>query len=106
LRENAAEVIEARRVKELAITSLAHLLMQDDATKAMIIDPAKMVEEPGRRKIEAYDANLAVLKEMDALSHSAALHSLVAQLTELDAKTSAHSTPSCSRRWPRANGRR
>jgi hypothetical protein len=32
LRQNAAELIEARRVKEMAVTSLTHLLVQDDAT--------------------------------------------------------------------------
>jgi hypothetical protein len=88
LKENSAELVKARQVKELAMTSLARLLEQDDATKAMIIDLSAMVGEPGQRKIAAYDANLEVLKQMDALvPRDSKLHELIAQLNTLDSQT-------------------
>ena len=88
LRDNSTELVRAHQIKTLAITSLEHLLEQDDASKAMIIDPACMTGPPGSRKIAAYDANLAVLKEMESLvSPASKMRELIAQLNELDAKT-------------------
>lgn len=88
LRENSTELVRAHQIKTLAITSLEHLLEQDDASKAMIIDPACMTGPPGSRKIAAYDANLAVLKEMESLvPPNSKMRELIAQLNELDAKT-------------------
>lgn len=88
LRDNSTELVRAHEIKTLAITSLAHLLEQDDASKAMIIDPSCMTGPAGQRKIAAYDANLAVLKTMAALvAPASATSQLITQLNELDAKT-------------------
>jgi methyl-accepting chemotaxis protein len=88
LRDNSTELVRAQQLKTLAVTSLGHLLEQDDASKAMIIDPACMTGTPGQRKIAAYDANLAVLKQMESLVPAASeTHRLIAELNELDAKT-------------------
>lgn len=84
LRYNSAGLVEARRVKELAMTSLANLLVQDDATKAMIIDPSNMTGAAGMRKISAYDANVEVFKEMEAHSRSARLRDLIVKLRRID----------------------
>ncbi|MGC3960372.1 MAG: methyl-accepting chemotaxis protein [Verrucomicrobiota bacterium] len=88
LRDNSAALVRAHQIKTLAVTSLSHLLTQDDASKAIIIDPGSIVGPPGERKIAAYDANLAVLKEMEGLvPPGSATQKLIAQLNELDAQT-------------------
>lgn len=88
LRDNSTELVKAHQLKTLAVTSLGHLLEQDDASKAMIIDPACMTGPPGQRKIAAYDANLEVLKEMATLVPPASkTRGLITALNELDAKT-------------------
>ncbi len=88
LRDNSTELVRAQQLKTLAVTSLGHLLEQDDASKAMIIDPACMTGTPGQRKIAAYDANLAVLKQMESLVPATSeTHRLITELNELDAKT-------------------
>ena len=84
LKSNSTELVEALRVKELAVASLANLLQQDDATKAIIIDPLMMGQEPGIRKIAAYDHNQTVFTEMAELSRSAKLQSQIAELSQFD----------------------
>ena len=82
LRDNAKDLIEARQVKELAVKALALLLTQDDASKTMLLDP----ENPraGQRKIKAYDENQAVFEEIQRLSRSASLKSILANLKNVD----------------------
>src|SRR5882724_4194859 len=63
LRNNVAPLLHAKQVKELAVTSLSLLLTEDDATKEMILDPENATT--GKRKIQAYDANLVVLKKLE-----------------------------------------
>jgi hypothetical protein len=88
LRDNSAELVRAHQIKTLAVTSLAHLLAQDDASKAIVIDPGNIVGPAGERKIAAYDANLEVLKQMESLvPPKSETQKLIAQLNELDAKT-------------------
>jgi methyl-accepting chemotaxis protein len=84
LRDNATPLIRAQNIKGLAITSLSLLLTQTDASKAMILDPEN--GDSGVRKIKAYDANQAVLKQIQVLSTSPALHSVLSQMQELDDK--------------------
>src|SRR5687767_3393191 len=47
------ELVDARRVKEMAILSLALLRSQDDMSKAMLLDPDRM-DSLGVAKVEAY----------------------------------------------------
>ena len=82
LKNNSRELIEARQVKELAVTSLALLLTQDDITKAMLLDPENI--EQAAQKVEAYDENLAVFDRMEELSQSADVRSLIQQLRQMD----------------------
>ena len=82
LQNNAQELIEANRIKELAITSEALLLTQDDASKAILFDPNNSISDA--RKIRAYDQNKIVLRSIAALSKSAEIRALVHRLEAID----------------------
>jgi len=84
LRSNAQELIAARQVKELAITSQSLLLTQDDATKVMLIDMLNI--DASQRKIEAYDACQKTFARMKTLTKSQQLLSLIQQMQEMDDK--------------------
>jgi methyl-accepting chemotaxis protein len=77
------ELVDARRVKEMAILSLALLRSQDDMSKAMLLDPERM-DSLGVAKVEAYDAATTLLKRMDSLSTSADLKRLTSNLRTVD----------------------
>src|SRR5918999_1134837 len=77
------ELVDARRVKEMAILSLALLRSQDDMSKAMLLDPNRM-DSLGVAKVEAYDEATVLLKRMDSLSTSADLKRLTRNLRTLD----------------------
>ena len=82
LQSNAQELIAARRVKELAVTSLSLLLTQDDASKVLLIDPENGAAN--MRKIEAYDACQETFAQMEKLTHSPNLLGLIRQLQRID----------------------
>ena len=67
---HTGELVDARRVKEMAILSLALLRSQDDMSKSMLLDPDRM-DSLGVAKVEAYDESTTLLKRMDSLSTSA-----------------------------------
>jgi methyl-accepting chemotaxis protein len=76
-------LVDARRVKEMAILSLALLRSQDDMSKAMLLDPDRM-DSLGVAKVEAYDEATVLLKRMDSLSTSADLKRLTKHLRAVD----------------------
>jgi two-component system sensor histidine kinase/response regulator len=82
LRDNAGPLLRAQRLKELSVTSLSLILVQDDASKARILDPNDSSSD--KRKIHAYDANQAILSEIQSLSHSAEVRDTLRRMTELD----------------------
>ena len=82
LRSNASELIAARQVKELAVHSLALLLTQDDASKALLLDMENA--EAGERKISAYDAMQATFTQLESLTTSPTLLALVRRTEEID----------------------
>jgi two-component system sensor histidine kinase/response regulator len=82
LRNNARELIAADRIQELAVTSLALLLTQDDASKSMLFDPDNPAADA--RKIRAYDENRVVLSQIVSLSRSNEAIQIVRQLEAMD----------------------
>jgi methyl-accepting chemotaxis protein len=84
MESNTGELIQARRLKELATLSLNLLLTQEAVTKSILLDPKSMNEVP--RKIQAHDDNLAALKSMRSLSSSRELLSLIEQIEGMDEK--------------------
>ena len=83
LNTNAQELFAARQLKERALQSLALLLAQDDASKALLIDMENA--EAGDRKIRAYDALVESFKEMHALTDAPDVRALIAQVQQIDA---------------------
>ena len=84
LSSNSQELIETRLVKELAVTSLANLLVQDDSTKAMLLDrdsPALAA-----RKVQAYDADMRALQRIGQLSQSMEVARLLKELQAIEEK--------------------
>ena len=79
---NARELLEARRVKELAAHSLALVLAQDDVTKEILLDVERISE--ANRKIEAYDQNRAILRELATLSASEELSGVLREMDRID----------------------
>ncbi len=82
LRDNAHDLLQARQVKELAVTSLALLLTQDDASKALMLDGSNT--DASMRKIQAYDESQAVFKTLSELTHSPTLQGLIRQLGQIE----------------------
>src|SRR5262245_2857839 len=82
LQTNATDLVDARLVKEMAMTSLANLYRQDDATKAILLEPENL--EPGGRKIEAYDANVQLFERMGATTKSDVIRAKIRQLQAVD----------------------
>jgi methyl-accepting chemotaxis protein len=81
---NARELIDTLRVGGLAERSRGLILIQDDVTKELFLDPSAI--ELAERKISAYDQNLAILQELRALSSSPELDSIVEQMIALEAQ--------------------
>jgi signal transduction histidine kinase/DNA-binding response OmpR family regulator len=82
LESNARELIAAGELRELAVTSLALVLTQDDASKSLILDPDNVGADA--RKIKAYDQNRAVLTKIATLSSSSNVARIVAELQIID----------------------
>ncbi len=84
LSSNSQELIETRRVKELAVTSLASMMVQDDSTKAMLLG----FDSPtlAGRKIQAYDADVQALERIGQLSRSAQVTRLLKELKAIEDK--------------------
>jgi methyl-accepting chemotaxis protein WspA len=82
LRNNSQELIETRTVKELAVTSLGHLLTQDDTTKAMLLG----FDNSGlsARKIGAYDANAHVLTAIERTTRSEDVKRVLGELRQIE----------------------
>lgn len=81
---NANELIEALRVSALARKSLSRVLIQDDVTKELFLDPGAI--ELAERKISAYDENLVILAELRRLSDVPQLTALIDQMAELEGR--------------------
>ncbi len=81
-RDTAAQV--ARDLQFLTAQSLVLVTTQDDATKAILLDPERLSDE-SMRKIEAFDANDALLARAESLTTSASLRHLVARARRLQA---------------------
>lgn len=84
LRDNATPLIQAQKLKELALTSLSLLITQDDATKTMMLDPDNPTSN--MRKIKAYDENQKVIAQIKALTASAQVRETIDKMSDLDAK--------------------
>ncbi len=80
--EHSQALLQATRVKGLAVTSLSLLLTQQEVTKSMLLNPDNVVEAP--RKIQAHDENVAALETMKSLAASSTMVDLVQQLTAMD----------------------
>lgn len=82
LEVNTRRLVQVRKVKELAGSSLALLLTQETITQSILLNPDRMSEAP--RKIDAYDHNLATFEEMRKLTRSPELLGLVHQLARME----------------------
>jgi len=76
------ELARARQVQALADRSLSLIVTQEAVTNAILMDQDNIVEAP--RKIEAYDALRATLKELGTLSRNPKLLSIIEQMTALE----------------------
>jgi len=79
---NSTELIKALRMKEFALESLALVITQGDSTKSMMLDPDDATS--GKRKIAAYDANVALLHDIAGATESAGMRETVLKLALID----------------------
>src|SRR6478735_4819617 len=63
LQNNATHLADVLRIESKTNRILSLLLVQDDASKAMLIDPGQL-EKYSVRKIEAYDNHKKLLNEL------------------------------------------
>jgi serine phosphatase RsbU (regulator of sigma subunit) len=82
MQNNARELIRSYQLMNLTTTSLALLLTEDDASKAILFDPDNTASDA--RKIRAYDQNKIVLREIATRSRSAEVSGIVRELETLD----------------------
>ena len=76
------DLARVRRVKELAARSLSLLVTQEAVTNAIMADPENIVEAP--RKIEAFDAMVASLRELATLSENGGIRAAVENMRRLE----------------------
>lgn len=85
LTNNSLELTKALELKNLTSQTLPFLLVQDDVTKSLLLDP-NLIAELSQRKIDAYDKNVAIFAEIYKKTDSASIKKLVEQLNELDSQ--------------------
>ncbi|MCX6126250.1 MAG: hypothetical protein NTV34_16075 [Proteobacteria bacterium] len=83
LRSNADELADALKVQGKANGVLSLLLTQDDASKALLIDPSQLELFSGK-KISAYDDHKKLLAELSKDASSDAMRQLLKEITTLD----------------------
>lgn len=76
------DLARVRRVKELADRSLSLLVTQEAVTNAIMADPENIVEAP--RKIEAFDAMVASLRELATMSNNAGIRATIENMRQLE----------------------
>jgi len=86
LESNAADLAEALRVQGKSNSVLSLRLTQDDASKALLIDPSQLEVYSGR-KIAAYDEHKKLLAELKDEASSPEMRHLIADLTKIDETT-------------------
>ena len=83
LEAQSTELMNTLEVKELAVTSLSLVLLQDDLAKSVLLEPERLMSL-SEQKIEAYDENLATFERLKALSSSAEIGGIIDRLNEID----------------------
>jgi methyl-accepting chemotaxis protein len=86
-RQVVAEETRASRAQDarvLATRSLTLVLTQDDATKALLLEPERPADE-SMREIAAFDSNTVLLARLDSLATSPRLRELALEARRLDA---------------------
>jgi methyl-accepting chemotaxis protein len=76
---HVAALTRALQVKELASKSLSLVLLQDDLSKSILLDPDRLAPL-SERKIQAFDDNVATREQMLSETDSAELHDIVGRL--------------------------
>jgi methyl-accepting chemotaxis protein len=82
LQHNSLPLVSALRLKESTVECLANVIRQDDASKALIINPND--PDAGPAKIKAYDRNQVVMEQMANMTTDAELRDLVKRMRQLD----------------------
>jgi methyl-accepting chemotaxis protein len=80
---HVAELTEALHVKELAVRSLSLVLLQDDLSKSILLDPDRLAPL-AERKIEAFDDNLSTRRQMTAATDSVELKRIIERLESME----------------------
>jgi methyl-accepting chemotaxis protein len=76
---HVADLTRALQVKELAVKSLSLVLLQDDLSKSILLDPDRLAPL-SERKIQAFDDNIATREQMVSVTDSQELRSIVRRL--------------------------
>jgi methyl-accepting chemotaxis protein len=82
---HVAELTRALQVKELAIKSLSLVLLQDDLSKSILLDPERLAPL-SERKIQAFDDDVATRQQMVAATDSEELREIVRKLEVMEEK--------------------
>ncbi len=83
LENNASNLADVLRIESKTNRILSLLLLQDDATKAMLIDPNQLAIFSAK-KIEAYDAHKQLLDELDREVPDGRFQELIHKLQAID----------------------
>ena len=60
---NSRGLMDALQVEHMAAQTLPHLMVQEDVTKSLLLQP-ELLLDLSEQKIEAYDKNLALFKNL------------------------------------------
>jgi methyl-accepting chemotaxis protein len=80
---HVAALTRALHVKELAVKSLSLMLLQDDLSKSILLDPERLAPL-SERKIQAFDDNIATREQMVFATDSAELREIVRRLETIE----------------------
>ena len=85
LTTNASALTASLQIQAKANRILELLLIQDDATKAILIDPARLADYSDA-KIAAYDQHKQLIQELLAAAPTPAVKAILDQLLDIDEK--------------------
>ncbi|HJS75633.1 MAG TPA: HAMP domain-containing protein, partial [Vicinamibacteria bacterium] len=80
---HVAALTRALEVKQLAVKSLSLMLLQDDLSKSILLDPDRL-GPLSERKIQAFDDNVATREQMLFATDSEELRSIVQQIEAVE----------------------
>ena len=80
---NSQGLMEALQVEHMAAQTLPQLMVQEDVTKSLLLQP-ELLLDLSEKKIEAYDKNVALFKDLHDFTKSDAIRKSIEEMSRID----------------------